>query len=247
MTELVTLAIEGGLARLTLNRPEKLNALAAASFHAMDRHLDTIEQSEVSCVLLSGAGRSFCAGHDLNDIAAGGEEGAIKRLESGVVERLATLPIPVVAAVRGHCMTGGLELVLAADIILAADTARFADTHAKWDLVPIWGLSQRLPRRVGVAKAYEMMFASRTYSGVDAAAMGLVNSCHPEAELDAAAEAMCADILANAPRATMAIKRLIQQTDGMTLAAGVAWELHHTAGRGPDFAARVERMSRRKG
>jgi enoyl-CoA hydratase/carnithine racemase len=246
MDELVTLSIEGGLARLTLNRPEKLNALAAASFREMDAHLDTIAGADVACVLLTGAGRSFCAGHDLNDLSSGGEEGEVKRLETGVVERLATLPIPVVAAVRGHCMTGGLELVLAADIILASDTARFADTHAKWDLVPIWGLSQRLPRRVGIAKAYEMMFACRTYAGAEAAAMGLVNILVTDPDLDTEADRMCADILANSVRATSAIKRLIHQTDSMTLAAGIAWELHHTAGRGPDFAARVAQFSKRK-
>ena len=108
MTEYVTLSIADGLARLTLNRPEKLNSLAAASFREMDRHLDAIERADVGCVLLTGAGRSFCAGHDLNDIAGGGEEGEVKRLETGVIERLATLPIPVVAAIRGHCLTGGL-------------------------------------------------------------------------------------------------------------------------------------------
>ena len=132
-------------------------------------------------------------------------------------------------------------------MILAAETARFADTHAKWDLGPIWGLSQRLPRRVGIAKAQEMMFACRTYSGIEAVQMGLANSCHPDDELDAAAEAMCADILQNSRRATSAIKTLLRQTDGMTLAAGIAWELHHTAGRGPEFAERVQQFTKRKG
>lgn len=247
MKDLVLLSIDDGLARITLNRPEKLNALAAASFRELDRHLDVIESTAVGCVLLTAQGRSFCAGHDLNDIAGGGEEGDVKRLETGVIERLATLPIPIVAAVRGHCMTGGLELALAADLILASDTARFADTHAKWDLVPIWGLSQRLPRRVGVSKAQEMMFACRTYSGAEAAAIGLANSCHPDSELDAAADSLCADILRNSRRATSAIKTLLRQTDGMTLAAGVAWELHHTAGRGPEFATRVQQFTKRKG
>jgi enoyl-CoA hydratase len=247
MSELVTLNFDSGLARLTLSRPEKLNALSAASFREIDRHLAKIESSNAGCVLLSGAGRSFCAGHDLNDIAQGDEEGAVKRLETGVVERLATLPIPVIASVRGHCMTGGLELALAADIILAAETAMFADTHAKWDLVPIWGLSQRLPRRVGIAKAQEMMFACRTYSGSEAVNMGLANSCHPDDALDAAAERLCEDILTNSRRATSAIKKLLQQTDGLSLAAGIAWELHHTAGRGPEFQTRVQQFSRRKG
>jgi enoyl-CoA hydratase/carnithine racemase len=238
-------SIADGLCRLTLNRPEKLNALNAASFHELESHLDRINAENVGCVLLTGAGRSFCAGHDLDDISGGGEEGAVKRFETGIVERLATLPMPVVAAIRGHCLTGGLELALAADIIIAAESAKFADTHAKWDLVPIWGLSQRLPRRVGIARAQEMMFASRTYSGAQAAAMGLANFCVPDAELDAEAERLCADILANSWRATRAMKKLVADTDAMTLKAGIAWELHHTEGRGPEMAERIARM--RKG
>ena len=143
---------DAGLARLTLDRPEKLNALSVESFRELDAHLDRIAQEQVGCLLITGAGRSFCAGHDLDGIASGSENQEAGRLESRVIERLATLPMPVVAAVQGYCLTGGLELALAADVIIAAHGARFADTHATWDLVPIWGLSQRLPRRVGRAK-----------------------------------------------------------------------------------------------
>ncbi|MET0376103.1 MAG: enoyl-CoA hydratase/isomerase family protein [Rhizorhabdus sp.] len=245
MTDLVLCSIEGGLARLTLNRPEKLNALSVAAFREIDAHLDRIAADDVGCVLLNAAGRSFCAGHDLDDIADGAEDGAVGRYETGVIERLATLPMPVVAAVQGHCMTGGLELVLAADIIIAGEGAKFADTHAKWDLVPIWGLSQRLPRRIGPAKADEMMYASRTYSGVEAAAIGLSNLCVPDAELALEAERMCADILANSWRATRAMKALRRETDGLALAAGIAWEMHHSAGRGPEMAERLARMRKK--
>lgn len=242
--EPVLCAIADGLCRLTLNRPEKLNALNAASFAALEKHLDTITTDKVGCVLLTGAGRSFCAGHDLDEIAGGGEEGAVKRFENGVIERLARLPMPVVAAVRGHCLTGGLELALAADIILAAEDASFADTHARWDLVPIWGLSQRLPRRVGIGRAHEVMFASRTYSGAQAAALGLANYCVPAAALDAEAQRLCADILANSWRANRAMKKLMADTDAMSLAAGITWELHHTEGRGPETQQRI--AARRK-
>jgi enoyl-CoA hydratase/carnithine racemase len=232
----VTCTLEGQICRLTLNRPEKLNALNVAIFEEIIAHLDALDDAQVSCLVLSGAGRSFCAGHDLDDLASGDESGRAERIENGLVERLATLPFPVVASVRGHCYTGGLELVLAADIIVASETARFADTHAKFDLVPIWGLTQRLPRRIGMAKAKEMMFASRTYSGSEAAAIGLVNFAVPEAELDQAVDALCADILANSARSNRAIKKLLTDTDGLSLAAGNAWELHHFPGHGPAFA-----------
>lgn len=242
MSDLVLCTIEDRLCRVTLNRPDKLNALAAESFRQLDAHLDRIAGEDVGCVLLSGNGRSFCAGHDLDDIASGSEGAEVSRMETGVIERLATLPVPVIAAVQGHCLTGGLELVLAADIIFAAESAKFADTHAKWDLVPIWGLTQRLPRRIGLTKAYEMMYASRTYSGAEAAAMGLANFCVPDAQLLSEAERFAHDTLANSGRALSAIKQMIAQTDGMTLAGGIAWELHHTAGRGPEMQERLDRM-----
>lgn len=233
----VTCSVEDRLCRLTLNRPEKLNALNVEMFEQIDRHLDALDPGEISCLVLSGAGRSFCAGHDLDDLADGSESGRAERIENRLVERLANLPFPVIASVRGHCFTGGLELVLAADIIIAAETARFADTHAKFDLVPIWGLTQRLPRRIGMAKAKEMIFASRTYSGIEAAAMGLANHAVPEPELDSFVDALCGDIIANSARSNREIKKLLIETDGLSLAAGNAWELHHTPGHGPGFAA----------
>lgn len=231
--------VDGRLCRLSLNRPEKLNALSAAAFEEMSAHLDTLSLDAIDCLLLSGVGRSFCAGHDLDDLTAGREAGAVERMENGLVERLATLPFPVVAKVQGHCYTGGLELVLAADIIVAGEGAKFADTHARFDLVPIWGLSQRLPRRVGMAKAREMMFASRTYSGAQAAAMGLANLVVADDRLDAEVEAICADILANSARSNRAIKKLVIDTDGMSTAMGNAWELHHSEGHGPVFEALI--------
>jgi enoyl-CoA hydratase len=242
----VLYSLENGLCRLTLNRPEKLNALSLSTFEEIAAHLDQLQGQDVGCLLLSGAGRSFCAGHDLEGLASGTEGGKAERIENGVVERLATLPFPVVASVRGHCYTGGLELVLAADIIVAADNAKFADTHSKFDLVPIWGLTQRLPRRVGMARAKQMMFTARTYSGAEAAQMGLANFAVPEGELDAQVEALCADILATSRRSNRAIKKLLIETDGMSLAAGNAWELHHTEGHGPGFAELIRSFNAAK-
>jgi enoyl-CoA hydratase/carnithine racemase len=135
-----------------------------------------------------------------------------------------------------------LELALAADIIIAAESAKFGDTHGKWDLVPVWGLSQRLPRRIGRAKALEMSFSARTYSGRDAATMGLVNFCVPDAELDAAVAQFANDVLANSWRSSRAIKKLVDDTEGMPLKAGLAHEIHRSEGRGPETAERLARM-----
>jgi enoyl-CoA hydratase/carnithine racemase len=150
--------------------------------------------------------------------------------------------MPVICVVQGHCLTGGLELALGADIIIAAESAKFADTHGKWDLVPEWGMSQRLPRRVGKAKAMEMMFTSRNYSGREAAEMGLANFCVADAELDAAVAQFAKEVLANSWRSNAANKKLLKDTDGLTEKAGLAHELHRTVGRGNEMGERLARM-----
>jgi enoyl-CoA hydratase len=233
-----------GCCALILNRPQKLNALNHAVFKALAAHLDHIEAhvAEIGCVVLRGAGRSFCAGHDLDDIGGGGEGRDVAHFETRTIERLSNLPQPVIAVVQGHCLTGGLELALGADIIIAAESAKFADTHGKWDLVPVWGLSQRLPRRIGRAKALEMSFTSRTYSGQDAAGMGLANFCVADTELEIAVAAFVRDVLANSWRSNRANKKLVNDTDGMTLEAGLAHELHRSVGRGSEMAERLARM-----
>ncbi len=247
MSDLVLREDREGLCTLTLNRPDKLNALNMTVFEELDAHVRAIARStdRIGCVLLRGAGRAFCAGHDLDDIGSGGESGDISKRESQIVERLADLPQPVIAAIQGHCLTGGLELALAADILIASESAKFADTHGKWDLVPVWGMSQRLPRRVGRAKAMEMMFASRTYSGREALAMGLVNLCVPDSELNAAVDAFTRDVLANSWRSNRANKKLVLATDGMAQKAGIAYELHWTEGRGPELKSRLERLRKK--
>jgi len=244
VNEAVLRETKDGLCTLTLNRPDKLNALNFEVFKALAAHIDFIREdvSSIGCVLIGGAGRSFCAGNDLSDLGGVFEGGDGSHFRSVTVERLASLPMPVVAAVQGHCLTGGLELALAADIIIAAESARFGDTHGKWDLVPVWGLSQRLPRRIGRAKALEMSFTARNYSGHEAAEMGLANFCVPDAELTSAALAFAAQVLANSWRSSRAIKKLVDDTDGLPLKVGLAHEIHRSEGRGPETAERLARM-----
>jgi len=244
VTEAVLREVKDGLVTLTINRPDKLNALNFEVFKALSAHIDFARENvkSVGCVVLRGRGRSFCAGNDLSDLGGVFEGGDGSHFRSTTVERLANLPMPVIAAVQGHCLTGGLELALAADIIIAAESAKFGDTHGKWDLVPVWGLSQRLPRRIGRAKALEMSFSARTYSGRDAAAMGLANFCVADAELDSAVDTFAREVLANSWRSSRAIKKLIDDTDGMPLEAGLAHEIHRSEGRGPETAERLARM-----
>jgi enoyl-CoA hydratase/carnithine racemase len=246
MTSLVVREDKDGLATLTLNRPEKLNALNVELFSQLDNHVNQLakEERNIGAVVVRGAGRCFSAGHDLADIAAG-EKLPRPNFQAGIIERLANLPQVVISAVHGHCYTGALELALAGDIIFAAESAKFADTHAKWALTPVWGLSQRLPRRVGTYKAREMMFTCATYSGREAQAMGLANVCVPDGDFDAELDNYVRAILANSWFSHRANKRLLVETDGLPLEAGLAHEVFRGAGRGPDMEERIGRFGKR--
>jgi enoyl-CoA hydratase/carnithine racemase len=141
-----------------------------------------------------------------------------------VIDRLAGLPVPVVVAVHGYCFTGALELALAADLILASGNARFADTHARFGLSPRWGMSQRLPRRVGLAKAKEMMFTTRQYDAQAALAMGLADQCFEDGEFAGKVAGYVGEILAGSWFSHFHNKRVLAQTDGWELARGLAHE-----------------------
>lgn len=236
-----------GLTTLTLNRPEKLNALNTALFAELGQYVDQIakEVDVVGCVVVRGAGRAFSAGHDLGNIGAG-ESSEEHNLQAGVIERLADLPQPVISAVHGPCFTGALELALAGDIILASASAKFGDTHARWGLTPIWGMSQRLPRRIGGAKAREMMFTCRTIDGREAVAVGLANACYTDAAFDESVEAFARSILYNSWFSTRANKRLLVETDGVPLRQGLAHEVYRNSGNAPDSSSRIAAFSTRK-
>ena len=247
MTDLVLRSDTGGCATLTINRPEKLNALTVGLFRELRAHVEAIAVDEsVGIVVLRGAGRCFSAGHDLADISAG-EALPIPNLQSTTIEMLANLPLAVITAVHGHCYTGALELALAGDIILASDNARFADTHAKWALTPIWGMTQRLPRRVGLYRAKEMMLTCRSYSGREAAEMGLANECVADEDFDARLAEIVAEIAGQSWFTHRAVKALLLETDAMPIAQAIAHESFRTRGVGPDAAERLERFANRRG
>lgn len=232
----------GGLATLTLNRPEKLNALDTELFRELDAHLAQLEAQtdSVGCVVLRGAGRAFCAGADL-----GAVDTTLGPLKPKIIERLAHLPQPTIAAVHGVCFTGALELALACDFIIADETARFADTHGKWGLVGAWGMSQRLPRRIGAAAAKSMMFTARNVDAAEARAMGLVDMLAGAGGLDAALDDFAGMVLANSWHTNMATKRLMLATDGMGLAAALAHEQYHYPGFAPDYQERVAKFGKK--
>ncbi len=247
MKNLVLREESDGLCRLTLSRPEKLNALNLDVFIELRAHVDDLEQKldTIGCVVLQGSGTCFSAGHDLGDIGAK-ENPVHENFEAATIERLSKLPQTVISAVHGHCYTGALELALAGDIILAAASAKFADTHARWALTPIWGMSQRLPRRIGLPKAKEMMLTARTYSAEEAVAMGLANIWVLDERFEEEIEAMAKQILSNSWFSNRANKRLLDKTDGMPLAEGLKYEIEHGEGSGPDMQARISAFGKKQ-
>lgn len=225
---------------LTLNRPDALNALNIPMFEELRAHIDALrgQAHAIACVILRGSGKAFSAGHDLKDIQKG-ERAPEPHFQAKTIEALAALPQPVIAAVNGHCYTGGLELALAADIIVAGHSAKFADTHSKWGLTPMWGMTQRLPRRVGPSTAKKMMFTSATYTAEAAERMGLVDLCVDDVALDRVTADIAQQIAANSTHANKAIKELLDATDGMRISDGLAYELAHSPGACADARERV--------
>lgn len=230
-----------GVTTLTLNRPEKLNALDPAMFVAFRRHVDAIATDDtVGCVIVTGAGRSFCAGHDLEAIATG-ERAPSKHFEPETIDALENLPIPTIAKIKGHCFTGGLEFALGCDLLYAAEDAQLGDTHGQWGLVPVWGLSVRLPERVGMSTAKELMFTSRRISGTDAASMGLVDRAVPPGDLDAAVDALGAEVVANSWGTNRIDKALLRDATRLGRRDAIDAERQQPYGAAADMHERMNR------
>jgi enoyl-CoA hydratase len=244
MNNLVQRANSAGVATLTLNRPEKLNALTKEVFEELNVHVEAIARASktIGLVVLRGAGANFSAGYDMNEVLEHVKAHAKPHFHSEVIRKIANLPQPVISAVQGHCSTGALELALAADLIVASESARFSDVYARWGLTPVWGLSLRLPHRIGTAKASEMMFSCRSYSGKQAEAMHLANFCFPDDRFDAELAALCADILSNSWYANQVNKRALIEIDGLSLHDAHGLELFKNEGLAPDAAQRVAKF-----
>jgi len=235
---------ERGLCTLTLNRPAVLNALNRAVFQQLRAHVDALasQPDSAGCVLLRGAGRAFCAGADLRALEQASLNAPLDPFEPEVVEAFAALPQPTIAAVHGHCLTGGLELALAADFIVAADDARFADTHARWGLSPAWGMSVRLPDRIGLARAKELMFSGRELQADEAHAIGLVNQVWPRDAFEDAARELGLCIAHNARSALRWTKSAVDSARGRPPKEALAEERARHPGLGEEFLARIHRI-----
>ena len=211
-----------GIATLTLNRPEQMNALSMELRRMLVEELEALRYDEdIGVVILTGAGRAFCAGLDLKEM--GGERPA-EAVGPGELpdppQMLRTLRQPVIGAINGVAVTGGFEIALSCDVLIAATEARFADTHARVGLLAGWGLSQRLSRIVGPNRARELSLTGNYLSAERAERWGLVNRVVPRDDLMPTCEALARDMLSCVPEVLFEYKSLIDR--GFDLALGDA-------------------------
>jgi enoyl-CoA hydratase len=221
---------QGG-AWIEFRRPEALNALSADVVELLDSYIcRAAEDDDVRSIVITGTGRAFCAGADLKAMLSMGVSerrdailGFVTRT-SDVFTKIAECPKPVIAAVNGIAVAGGLELIMCCDIVLASDTATFADGHAKYGLLPGAGATVRLPRIVPQTWAKYLLLTGRTITARQGAEIGLVTIvCAPD-ELENEATALMRDLAARSPLSSRLVKRLASRSTDESLADGLAEE-----------------------
>ena len=215
------------VALVTLNRPDAMNALSRALRAAIVRvFADLTADHDIRAVVLTGAGRAFTAGVDLKEVGRTGfdYDSADRDATVEVDRAMADYPWPIIGAINGFAVTGGLEVALMCDVLLASESAKFADTHVRVGLVPTWGMTQRLPRLIGASRAKEMSLSGNFIDAATAERWGLVNRVYPAAELVPAALALAKDMAEGDPVALRENKALINEGLTMTLAEGLREE-----------------------
>src|SRR5262244_3038066 len=242
--ENILFAIDGGIARLTLNRPDRLNSFNDAMHEEVRAALGRVrEDASARVPLLTGAGRGFCAGQDLADRAVAPGEApvdlgaSIERNYKPLVLGLRTLPVPVVCAVNGVAAGAGANVALACDIVIAAKSASFIQAFCKIGLLPDAGGTFFLPRLVGTARARGLALLGDRLSGEQAADWGLIWKCVDDAELSATVEALLQQLASAPTRALAATKEALDAAAGNTLKAQLDVERDHqqALGRSADF------------
>ena len=218
---------QGGIATLALNRPKAMNALSRDLVSSIAQaFLELKEDEETGVVILTGAGRAFCAGIDLKELS---EKGVSERQGEAsqtidMIGILESFDRPIIGAINGVAITGGFELALACDILIASTEARFADTHARVGVLPGWGLSQKLSRMIGIGRAKELSFTGNYLAAEQALAWGLVNRVVAPDDLLPVCRGLASDMLSCVPGMVSAYKRVIDRGYAMSLSEALRLE-----------------------
>jgi enoyl-CoA hydratase/carnithine racemase len=212
--EPVLLSFEGGIATLTLNRPDNLNAASELMMRSLAQRLEAVGQLPgLRCLILTGTGRAFCAGGDLAEFEAALKAGGTRlidtlRVNQDIIQMVEDLPVPVIGAVNGIAVAGGLEILLCCDIVIAAEGATLGDGHTRYGVVPAGGASVRLVERIGPLRAAQLFYTAALIDARTAAEWGLVNDVVPGEELMQRAGKLAGDICLASPEANRHIKAL---------------------------------------
>ena len=222
--QLVLIDKDNGLTTVTLNRPQALNALSAALRNRIASvFFELAEDAQTEVIILTGAGRAFTVGLDLKEL--GGETAPDEAISSrDLSEAIGNVNKPVIGAVNGFAITGGFEIALMCDFLIASTEARFADTHGRVGVVPGWGLSQRLPRLIGINRAKELSLTGNYLDAQTACAWGLVNRVVEPDQLLATCQQLGRDILSTEPVTRAEIRRIMDLGWHTTLAEGLEAE-----------------------
>ncbi|HAF68647.1 MAG TPA: enoyl-CoA hydratase [Acidimicrobiaceae bacterium] len=233
--ETVTTSVVDGMGTVTLNRPEARNALSSELLSALPEALRSLDEDpEVDVLVLTGADPAFCAGLDLKELGGSGENINPNR----PLKARGPFPSyskPLIGAINGVAVTGGLELALACDFLIASDRAAFADTHARVGVMPGWGLSVLLPQAIGLRRAREMSLTGNYIDAQTAAAWGLVNRVVPHELLLETVRSLASDISSNDQEGVQQILKTYERTGDTTVAEG--WEIE--AAMGSDWLDRT--------
>lgn len=245
----VLLDQQEGVATVTLNRPEAMNALSRALRDELCQCLAELAANRsVRAVVLTGAGeRAFTAGLDLKEL--GSDTGQLSAANATAksdnpVKAIEACPQPVIGAINGVAITGGFELALACDFLIASPNARFADTHGRVGIMPGWGLSARLSRLIGLGRAKQLSMTGNFLDADTALAWGLVNEVVPASHLLARAQALARDIASIDPTMAQDYKKLMDEGYGLSFAEALALEHHVSAAR--NGAVRPEEVEQRR-
>lgn len=227
MTEPVLLSsVADRIVTLTLNRPERLNALSRALREALtEAFLRLRDDADAGVIVLTGAGRAFCAGLDLKELSSQPADDTARAVSgTDLVSAMEQCGKPIIGAINGFAITGGFELALACDILIASTEAKFADTHARVGIMPGWGLSQKLSRLIGIHRAKELSLTGNFLDAHTAAAWGLVNRVVEPHEVLPTCYSLARDILSCDPELVRSYKRLIDDGFGLPYAEARALE-----------------------
>ena len=226
----LTLDVADRIATITVNRPDKLNALDDATIAELGEAIDLVRDDDaVGGVILTGAGRAFVAGADIAELSGQQPMDARRRALVGqaIFRRFETSPKPTIAAVNGFALGGGCELAMACHVRIAAETAKFGQPEAKLGILPGYGGTQRLPRLVGKGRALQLLLTGEIIDAAEAYRIGLVNLVVPGAELLARARTMLGQMLANGPLALAHTIDAVNDGLDRTLDGGLVLEANH--------------------